>query len=204
MKKGFLLALLITVVFGFGLVNQAFALTTGDLVATFGTVVTPLPVTPPVSIPVINASSVLLTNGSVDFAVLYQTGVYSYFYQVTNSGGGLDYALSRFSIDNPDLYPLLGSGVIADGLDPVVLTTGITNIGANLDPSGDLLTKTETTNRFYFQFSGQPGPVSGGLIDGGSVGARPVVGPRVPEPASMMLLGMGILGLFGLKRKVKA
>jgi len=28
--------------------------------------------------------------------------------------------------------------------------------------------------------------------------------PLVPEPGSMLLLGMGILGIFGLKRKVKA
>jgi len=51
----------------------------------------------------------------------------------------------------------------------------------------------QTNAQFY-------GPGVANFINGGIVDV-PVYGPVVPEPATMMLLGMGILGVFGLRRK---
>lgn len=191
MKKLLVAILLLGLVITFGS-SKAYAFDITGL-ASFGSLVS-LPISGPTTINVMNGAT-LKTRGSVDFAVLYDGSLYSYFYQVTNLGGGLNDTLGRYTFVNPFSFPALGSGIIADALDPVTLrTSSLSSYGVDFN-----LGVGETTDRFYFQFSAPPTVTNGFLIDGG-IGTGDVVGPA-PEPASMMLLGMGILGLFGLKKR---
>jgi hypothetical protein len=193
--------LLIVVLFvGMVLVtSQAHAMLTADL-GSYGTLL-PLSLTPPTIIDVDAFGGGLATQGSVDFAVLYDSSasIYSYFYQVENLGGGLGDVLGRITIDNPWGISLLGSGIMPDSLADVVLYSNPSTFGAN-PVAGDSWAVGEKTNRFFFQFSVPPGSTYAYLIDGG-IGEGQVPGPVVPEPATLSLLGMGILGLFGLRRK---
>jgi len=201
MKKLLIAILLLGLVITFG-GSKAYAFDLTGL-ASFGSLVS-LPISAPTSINIMGGTPIILkTTGSVDFAVLYNSGtsLYSYFYQVTNNDGGVNDAIGRFTVDNNGSHPLLGYGVINDGLDPVQLITNKSNLfGADLDDLGNNLQVGQTTNRFYFQFKDEPTVTDGYLIDGG-IGTGKVIGPTIPEPSSLMLLGMGILGLFGLGKK---
>jgi hypothetical protein len=200
LKKTLILSLLVVALISFGIKGQAYALLDLTGLGGFGsTVIAPAAAT----IDVLGTGDSLRTQGVVDYAVLYNGSLYSYFYQVTNIGGGLNQPLTRFTVDNPYSFSLIGSGVITDSKDPVFLTDDVSSYGAFLDSpllGGNNLQVGQATNRFYFQFNEKPALVQGNLIDGG-IGSGSVPGP-VPEPSSMMLLGMGVLGLLGFKRKI--
>ncbi len=193
MKKILVAILLLGLVLTFGS-SQAYAFDMTGITG-FGSLVS-LPISAPTTISIFGGGgSVLKTTGIVDFAVLYDGSLYSYFYQVKNLGGGTNDSLGRFTFENPFGFTALGSGVINNALDPVTLRTSSTSsYGADLN-----LLVGETSNPFYFKFSVPPTVTYGYLQDGG-IGTGNVVGPA-PEPTSMMLLGMGILGLFGFKKR---
>jgi len=179
------------------------ALVTSDL-GSYGNLVADLPLSAPVSFSVYDWFGNLTTSALVDFAVLYNpaTAVTNYFYQVTNLGGGTNDALYRFTITNPFHFTVIKKGSRSDGLDPVTFDISSPNyFGVNFNTAGNHLAVGETTNRFYFQFgeNSKPGIVSGQMIDGG-VGMGPVVGP-VPEPSTLGMLGLGLLGVTFLRRR---
>ena len=193
MKKILVAILLLGLVLTFGS-SQAYAFDMTGITG-FGSLVS-IQISAPTTISIFGGGgSVLKTTGIVDFAVLYDGSLYSYFYQVKNLGGGTNDSLGRFTFENPFGFTALGSGVINNALDPVTLRTSSTSsYGADLN-----LLVGETSNPFYFKFSVPPTVTYGYLQDGG-IGTGNVVGPA-PEPTSMMLLGMGILGLFGFKKR---
>jgi len=194
MKKLLIAILLLGLVLTFGS-SKAFAFDLSGITG-FGSLVS-LPISGPTTINIFGGSggTQLKTSGSVDFAVFTNGNLYTYFYQVTNLGGGTNDSLGRFTFENPFGFTALGSGILPSGLDPVILRTdSVSSYGADLS-----LRVGETSNPFYFQFDVPPTVTPGYLMDGG-IGSGNVVGPA-PEPASMFLLGMGILGLFGFKKR---
>lgn len=196
MKKLLIAILLLGLVLTFG-TSKAYAFDLSGITG-FGSLVS-LPISAPTTIDVMGGvgGTQLRTQGSVDFAVFLDSNVYTYFYQVKNLGGGSNATLGRYTFDNPYGFSTIGSGKLnLVGYQPVtVRDSSVDSYGVDFTlPSGS------TSDAFYLQFDVPPGITTGYLIDGG-IGAGNVVGPIVPEPTSMMLLGMGILGLFGLRKK---
>jgi len=198
LKKTLILSLLAVTLIGFGIKGQAYALLNiGDL-GSFGNVIVS---------PGSTTIDIGTTMGKVDYAVLYNSSNlrYSYFYQIENIGvnglGVTGHSLGKFTFTSS--FSSVGSGIMGDGLDVVnLLTNSPGEYEAYLDSpflGGNELALGQTSNRFYFQFNEKPGMITGNLIDG-SVGSGSIPGP-VPEPSSMMLLGMGVLGLLGFRKK---
>ncbi|MFC1709814.1 PEP-CTERM sorting domain-containing protein [Candidatus Omnitrophota bacterium] len=121
---------------------------------------------------------------------------YAYFYQINNNAGSL--GLSQFTVGNPTGAPITGTGNHAGvAANPITIATDGT-IYSYFNPT----IAASGTSTIYLTSPWQPYMVSGSLISsGGSSDYHPIPGPGIPEPMSISLLGMGILGLLGFKRK---
>lgn len=221
MKKLFLLLCLVSIVF-FATISGASAYTISPITqSTFdamaGSELSSLPLSSPVTI-----SGPTFTS-SLYFKVYYNSGsdIYTYAYQLLN-GATSATKLTRMTITNPyqvQMYNMPGGS--PDTLSYGYVTNDAGGVGLNQIPTAfvsenasfngyfgfefrgsdaaPLLDQGESTTWMYARYKYPPGQTNSSVQDSSS-GNGLAVGP-VPEPGSVLLLGMGILGLLGIKRR---
>ncbi|NQD35721.1 PEP-CTERM sorting domain-containing protein [Permianibacter sp. IMCC34836] len=132
-------------------------------------------------------------------------------------GGGL-HALEVIIMADGDIYPILGeTGYVNIGPDVLDVIGNVSVQSAVLSMFIDsvLLVDGDMFNYFPSYFSD---PWDGGFFNGGGVGWSNLGGRgvdeihilitvqdiRVPEPATMLLLSLGLLAMVGRQRKLRA
>ncbi len=136
---------------------------------------------------------------------------YHYWYYILNSNGS-SVDLTSFTVGNPigATINLWGSVDKAGSTPaPIAIFPNPTSIAyqfATVEAGGfGLIGPGISSDWLYYSSPVEPGPVPGGLIDGGTTDWKPVPGPA-PEPGSMILLGLGLLGFGGraFRKRFKA
>jgi hypothetical protein len=182
-------------------------------------------------LPTVKADAALLMDGSTVFtstnfdAVVYwqvwspldsaspltSINDYGYYYQVHNAGTGIDKMITQFGVDNPNRLTITGIGYLTTpNLDSLTGTIAPSTFYYDVDNSG-LWTFSPSIGLgsdsylLYFTTPYAPVMVNGGVQAGSYNTQGPVPGPA-PEPASLSLLGLGLLGGLGsmFRRKFMA
>jgi len=133
----------------------------------------------------------LSENAIVDVWYWQSGSEYEYLYRLKNVNAD---KIKGFVLDNVSHFTPSVVGVPGN-------TTSYTFTGGDtLSWIFPQLNHGSTIAGFYIKTYGPPGLIPVEAQDGG-IDPRGVTYGPVPEPASMLLLGMGILGVFGLRRK---
>jgi hypothetical protein len=144
-----------------------------------------------------------------------KSGGYVYFYQVDNTGAGSDAAIELFTLSafaGTGATPAAGwlTGSVPEGFlagSQVPEDTGFINAYDVLSlyftqRAGAAITPGETSSVLYAVSTYTPQRIIGNLI-GARVGSGEVVGPVVPEPSTLGLIGMGLASLFAVRRRTR-
>ncbi|MBI1357558.1 MAG: PEP-CTERM sorting domain-containing protein [Acidobacteria bacterium] len=161
------------------------------------------------------ASADFIGPGSVDLGdlttdVYYDGSIYSYVHTVTPQTNNVSEFATAFGVygfngtagwDFTEASAAGGDGDAGDFLVDDDLINGTIDwetTGAGLG-TGNGFGSGETIT-FFYQSDKAPGPAYYSMINGGAGNAQ-TLGPTVPEPGTVLLLGSALLGLAAIRRR---